>query len=162
MGVSGVGKTAVGKRIATRLGYAFADADAFHPPANVAKMSRGEPLTDADREPWLGALAAWLAQQHAAGRSTVLACSALKRTYRDKLRSGAPHVGFVHLTAPREALLKRMRRRAHFMPPALLDSQLQTLEPLRPDEHGITIDATGAVRDVAAKLSSLLATEDYR
>jgi gluconokinase len=160
MGVSGSGKTAVGRCIAARRGYEFADADDFHSPANVAKMARGEPLSDADRAPWLSDLATWLSQRHAAGRSTVLACSALKRDYRDVLRGAAPNVRFVHLTAPREVLLERMRRRAsHFMPPALLDSQLRTLEPLAASELGFTFDATGDLTDVVAAVCARLPAE---
>ena len=146
MGVSGSGKTTIGRRLAAHLLYVFADGDDFHPPQNVAKMARGEPLTDADREPWLQTLAEWIAQHHDGGRSTVLACSALKRRYRDTLRSAVPAsnaVVFIHLDAPRAALLERMRHRTgHYMPPALLDSQLATLEPLAPDEPGIVVDAT--------------------
>ena len=144
MGVSGSGKTTLAGRLAAHLQYAFADADDFHPPPNVAKMARGEPLTDADRAPWLQTLADWIAKHHAAGRSTVLACSALKRRYRDTLRAAAPlHVLFIHLDTPREALRQRMRHRTgHYMPPELLDSQLATLEPLAPDERGIVLDAT--------------------
>ena len=144
MGVSGSGKTTLAGRLAAHLRYAFADADDFHPPHNVAKMARGEPLTDADRAPWLQVVAEWIAQQHAAGHSTVLACSALKRRYRDTLRGAAPlDVFFIHLDAPREALRDRMRhRQGHYMPPELLDSQLATLEPLQPDERGIVLDAT--------------------
>jgi gluconokinase len=144
MGVSGSGKTTIARRLAADLQHAFADADDFHSPYNVAKMARGEPLTDADREPWLHTLAEWIAQHHAAKRSTVLACSALKRPYRDTLRDAAPlHVVFIHLDAPRAALHERMRQRqGHYMPPELLDSQLATLEPLEPDERGIVLDAT--------------------
>jgi gluconokinase len=144
MGVAGSGKTTIAGRLAARLDYAFADADDFHSATNVAKMARGEPLTDADRAPWLESLAEWIATQHRTGRSTVLACSALKRRYRDTLRSAAPrHVVFVHLDAPREALLERMRQRqGHYMPSALLDSQLATLEPLGADEPGTRLDAT--------------------
>jgi gluconokinase len=158
MGVSGSGKSAVGRRVATRLGYVFADADDYHPPANVARMARAIPLTDDERAPWLRALAAWLAEHHAAGCSTVLACSALKRAYRDVLRTAAPNLCFVHLTAPREVLLERMRHRAHFMPASLLDSQLQALEPLGPDEIGFTLDVTGDLEDVVARLSTDLST----
>ena len=144
MGVSGSGKTTIAGRLATRAGYAFADADDFHPEANVAKMARGEPLTEVDRQPWLESVAAWIAAQHRARRSTVLACSALKRLYRDTLRAGAPRrVFFVQLAVPTAVLRQRMRnRRGHYMPPDLLDSQLATVEPLEPDEPGITVEAT--------------------
>jgi gluconokinase len=144
MGVSASGKTTLATRLAARLEYVLGDADDFHPPENVAKMARGEPLTDADREPWLRALAAWIAARHAAQRSTVLACSALKRRYRDTLRTGAHrHVFFIHLAASREALRARIEHReGHFMPPELLDSQLATLEPLRAEEAGVTLDGT--------------------
>jgi gluconokinase len=143
MGVSGSGKTTIAGRLAARLGFTFADGDDFHPAANVAKMARGEPLTDADREPWLRSLAAWTKTHHQAGRSTVLACSALKRRYRDTLRTASPRMLFIHLAAPRSALLERMNhRQGHFMPAFLLDSQLAALEPLAIDEHGITVDAT--------------------
>ena len=156
MGVSGSGKSAVGMRVAERLGCVFADADDFHPPANVARMKRGVPLTDDERAPWLRALATWLGEQQAAGSSAVLACSALKRGYRDVLRAGAPNVVFAHLTAPRDVLLGRMRRRTHFMPASLLDSQLETLEPLGPDEPGFTLDATADVDEVVARLMTTL------
>jgi gluconokinase len=144
MGVSGSGKTTVAAALAARLGYAFADADDFHPEANVAKMARGEPLTDPDREPWLQALAGWIAARHAGGRSTVLACSALMRRYRDVLRSAAPHcVCFIHLAVPTETLRRRMRHRTgHFMRENLLGSQLDTLEPLENDEPGISVDGS--------------------
>jgi gluconokinase len=143
MGVSGSGKTTIATALAARLDRAFAEGDDFHSAANVAKMARGEPLTDADREPWLAALAEWIENHNRAGRSTVLTCSALKRRYRDTLRAAAPrHVVFVHLAAPRDALLERMRKRkGHFMPPDLLDDQLAALEPLEADEPGVTLDA---------------------
>jgi gluconokinase len=157
MGVSGAGKSAVGRRVAERLGYVFADADDFHPPGNVARMAHGIPLTDDERAPWLRALATWLAEQQAAARSTVLACSALKRAYRDALRAAAPNLLFVHLAVPREVLLARMRRRTHFMPASLLESQLATLELLAADEPGFTLDAAAGVDAVAAQLVTRLA-----
>src|SRR5687767_12922510 len=157
MGVSGAGKSAVGKRVAKRLGYVFADADDFQPPSNLARMARGIPLSDEERTPWLRALTDWLAAQSATAQRTVLACSALKRSYRDALRAGAPNLCFVHLTAPREVLLERMRQRTHFMPASLLDSQLETLEPLRPDEQGFTLDATADVDVVVARLLTAVA-----
>jgi len=142
MGVSGSGKTTIAKRLAAELRHEFADADDFHPAANVAKMTSGQALTDADREPWLRALAAWIAQHRSLRLSTVLACSALKRRYRDTLRGAAPHIVFIHLDAPRETLLRRLQHReGHYMPAALLDSQLATLEPLAADEAGVTLDA---------------------
>jgi len=147
MGVSGSGKTTIAGRLAAHFLYELADGDDFHPPQNIAKMARGEPLTDADREPWLQTLSQWIAKHHEAGRSTVLACSALKRRYRDTLRRAAParRVVFIHLDAPRAALLERMRHRTgHYMPSTLLDSQLATLEPLAPDEHGMVLDAAAA------------------
>lgn len=160
MGASGSGKTTIASGLAARLKYALAEGDDFHPEANVAKLARGEPLSDADREPWLQTLAKWIRRHHEAGRSSVLACSALKRRYRDTLRAGAPQrVSFVHLAAPREALLRRMNRRTgHFMPATLLDSQLATLEPLEADEPGIVVDATAppdaVVADVLARLTA--------
>jgi gluconokinase len=159
MGVAASGKTTIATRLAARLSYTFADADEFHPTANVAKMARGEALTDADREPWLKTLAAWIATQHEACHSTVLACSALKRRYRDTLRTAAPQVLFIHLTAPREALRERIKSRlGHFVPPELLESQLATLEPLQSDEPGITLDATALPDAIIARVLDHLAT----
>jgi gluconokinase len=162
MGASGSGKTTIGMALAARLGYAFADADDFHAEASVAKMARGEPLTDADRGPWLWAVAGWIAGRNAGGRSSVLACSALKRSYRDELRAAAPqHVSFVFLAVPDEALRRRLlARTGHFVRPDLLESQLATLEPLEADEPGISVDGTmppaaivERVRDYLAKPS---------
>ncbi|UZN04285.1 gluconokinase [Cellulomonas sp. S1-8] len=134
MGVAGCGKSTVGSALARRLGVPFVDADGLHPHANVARMSAGVPLTDDDRAPWLAAVAAELAE---APRGLVVACSALRRRYRDALRAGAPGTVFVHLTGTREILAARLGARLdHFMPPALLDSQLATLEPLDDDEPG--------------------------
>ena len=140
MGVSGTGKSAVGLPVAERLGLAWAEGDDFHPPANIEKMSSGTPLTDADRWPWLEALRDWTAQHDAAGRSTGLACSALRQVYRDVLRRDLPETVFVHLVGDKGLILDRMRSREHFMPPELLDSQLATLELLAPEEHGLVVD----------------------
>jgi gluconokinase len=138
MGVSGSGKTTVGAALAQRLRVPFADADDLHPPANVAKMSAGIPLDDADRLPWLRTVGAWLAE-HAAGGVT--SCSALRRSYRDVLREAAPEQVFVHLASDREVIARRVAGRpGHFMPAALVDSQFATLEPLDPDERGVTLD----------------------
>jgi gluconokinase len=160
MGVSGSGKTTVATALAARLHRAFAEGDDFHSPANVAKMARGEPLDDYDREPWLAALAEWIASQHRAGRSTVLASSALKRRYRETLRAAAPRqVVFVHLAAPRDALLERMlQRKGHFMPPGLLDAQLAALEPLQADESGITLDAAAEPAAIVERVVEALRT----
>ena len=142
MGVSGSGKTTVARGIAGRTGLIFAEADDFHSPANVAKMRSGIPLGDEDRWPWLRALAQWMGEQAAAGHCTVIACSALRRAYRDVLRSGPAHgVDLVLLDGPPELIRRRLlARRGHYMPPSLLDSQLATLEPLGPDEHGVVLD----------------------
>lgn len=144
MGVSGSGKTSVARRIAAQLELPFAEADDFHPEASITKMSAGEPLTDEDRWPWLRELADWIGSHEVRGESTVMACSALKRTYRDMLRSGAPGVCFLHMHGPSEVLWERIgAREDHFMPPALLRSQLDTLQRLDPDEAGLELDVRG-------------------
>ena len=137
--MSGCGKSTVGVALAARLKAPFVDADDLHPAANIAKMAAGHPLTDADRLPWLDVVGTWLAE-HDDG---VAACSALRRSYRDRLRRKAPGVFFVMLALGRDSALARVRgRRDHFMPAALIDSQFAALEPLRPDERGMTVDAT--------------------
>jgi len=134
MGVAGSGKTTVGSLLAARLGVPFADGDAFHSPANLARMAAGNPLTDDDRAPWLDAIAAWLDSHE----RCVVACSALRRAYRDRLRR--PDVLFVYLHGSRELLASRIAARsAHFFPPRLLASQLADLEPPGPDENAITV-----------------------
>ncbi|MGN2639698.1 gluconokinase [Nocardia takedensis] len=141
MGVSGTGKTTLGTRLARALGVEFAEGDDLHPRENIEKMSAGLALTDADRAPWLDRVAAWLADRGDSGG--VVSCSALKRAYRDRLRVAAPTVFFAHPVADRAELRRRVRsRRDHFMPAALLDSQLADLEPLTADESGWTVDAT--------------------
>ena len=160
MGVSGTGKTTVGAELARRLGATFIEGDSLHPEANIAKMSAGQPLDDDDRRPWLQTLNALLTFHHADEISTVLTCSALRRSYRDILRAGLPggSVYFVHLAAPAAVLRKRMESREHFMPPSLLQSQLDTLEQLDDDEAGGVFDVTEPVgsvcRAVVAALSS--------
>jgi gluconokinase len=150
MGVSGTGKTTVATALAEALGWTFIEGDDLHPPANIAKMSAGVPLDDDDRRPWLQAVASLQAFHHAEGISTVLTCSALKRAYRDVLREGVPvgTVSFVHLAAPFEVLRARMESREHFMPASLLQSQLDTLEPLGPDEQGTVVDVSPPLDDV--------------
>lgn len=140
MGVSGCGKSTVAEGLAEHFDLPFAEADSFHPQANIEKMSNGIPLTDEDRYPWLGELAAWIGEREAEGSSSVMACSALRREYRDILRTGAPAVEFVHLHGPMEVIAERMAKRQHFMPPALLQSQFDTLEELEPDEAGVVLD----------------------
>ncbi|MCQ9367906.1 gluconokinase [Brevibacterium sp. 91QC2O2] len=139
MGVSGSGKSTLATRLATALGWDLAEGDDLHPQANIDKMALGHPLTDADRAPWLDLIAAWIAEHTAAGRPGIVACSALKRRYRDRLR--APGVIFVHPHGPRATVHERMhRRRDHFMPESLLDSQYADLEQLAADESGIVVD----------------------
>ncbi len=151
MGVSSVGKSTVAREVAERLGYEFAEGDEFHPPANVAKMSAGVPLDNEDRMPWLHALVRWAREQDVAGRATVTACSALKRSYRDILRQ-VPNTYFVCLVGDQELLLERMNERDHFMPPELLKSQLADLEPLAPEESGIVVDVTAPPEQVVASV----------
>ena len=141
MGVSGSGKSEIGRRLAQRLGCSFVEGDDFHPAANIAKMGAGIPLTDADRWQWLHVLASQLrvACENQAG--IVISCSALKRAYRDVLRGGDPDVHFAHLHGSQVAIAARMQSRTgHFMPASLLESQLRDLEPLTPDEAGVTLD----------------------
>ena len=129
MGVAGSGKTTIGRRLAAELGWDFADADEFHPPANVAKMSAGIPLDDTDRAPWLAAIRAYLDRQHAAGRNAVVTCSALKERYRTVLLGGPAPVKLVYLKGTAEVLWSRIsRREGHFMKPAMLASQLAAIE----------------------------------
>ena len=138
MGVSGSGKSTVGAALAQRLRVPFADADDFHPPANIAKMTAGQPLDDNDRYPWLEKIGDWLAEHCDGG---VMSCSALKRKYRDQLRRHCPNLLLLHLSGSPDVIARRQASRpGHFMPAALLASQFETLEPLGPDEHGITID----------------------
>ncbi|HVQ49282.1 MAG TPA: gluconokinase [Mycobacterium sp.] len=139
MGVSGSGKSTVGAALAQRVHVPFADADDFHPEANVAKMSVGQALNDDDRYPWLETIGDWLADH--CGKGGVMSCSALKRTYRDQLRKHCPEVHFLHLSGSPEVIGHRQASRpGHFMPASLLASQFDTLEPLEADEHGVVID----------------------
>lgn len=150
MGVSGCGKSSIGAKLALELGVPFTEGDAFHSQANVAKMSAGIPLTDDDRRDWLLNLRDKLAAREG---GAVLSCSSLKRAYRDLLRSAGGDVRFAHLAGPREVLLERVSNRpAHYMPPSLLDSQLSTLEPLQPDEAGITLDIRDSQDQLVAQI----------
>ncbi len=156
MGVSGAGKSTVARCLAEQLDWDFAEGDDLHPAANVAKMSAGLPLTDADREPWLQQIAGWIDREVAAGRHGVITCSALKRAYRDVLRR--PQVLFVYLSVPRAELQRRMaNRHGHFMPASLLDSQLDALQAPGEDEAALTLaageDPARAVALIRARLA---------
>jgi len=141
MGVCGSGKSTVGAVLAQRLHAAFLEGDAFHPPANVARMAAGVALTDDDRRDWLRALSDELGAAARAGRAVVLSCSALKRSYRDTLRAQATDLALVYLRGTPQLLAQRMAgRQGHYMPPSLLASQLATLEPPQGDEHALTLD----------------------
>ncbi|MEV5532017.1 gluconokinase [Streptomyces prunicolor] len=156
MGVAGTGKTTIGPLLAARLGVPYAEGDDFHPQANIAKMSAGHPLTDEDRWPWLDAIGDWAHGR--AGLGGVVSSSALKRSYRDRLRAAAPGVVFVHLTGDRTLIEDRMaHRHGHFMPTALLDSQFATLQPLEADEAGVAVDVTGSPEQITERATAALA-----
>ncbi len=141
MGVAGSGKTTIARMLAERLGWRFQEGDALHPPANVAKMSAGTPLTDDDRWPWLHTIAGVMDGWRAEGANGIVTCSALKRAYRDILVGGHPDVRIVHLAGEKALIAARMAaRKGHFMPTALLDSQFATLEPPGADENPIVVD----------------------
>jgi gluconokinase len=154
-GVSGSGKTTVGSMLAGRLGWRFADADAFHSAANIAKMRAGVPLTDTDRRPWLRAIGAWMDERTEAGESAVVTCSALKRAYRDALLDGRPQARLVFLAVDRAVVERRLTaRHGHFFPLQLLDSQFAALEPVGPGERAVSIvpadDPAQTVADIIA------------
>ncbi len=155
MGLAGTGKTTVGPLLADRLGVPYAEGDDFHPQTNIAKMSAGAPLTDQDRLPWLDAIGGWAHGR--AGLGGVISCSALKRSYRDRLRASAPGLVFVHLTGDRKLIEDRMtHRQGHFMPTALLDSQFATLQPLQADEAGFAVDVSGSPEEITERAMSAL------
>ncbi|GEN81136.1 gluconokinase [Actinotalea fermentans] len=157
MGVSGSGKTTLARILQTRLGWPYAEADEFHPQANIDKMTAGTPLTDEDRWPWLAAMRDWLTEQARAGRSTIVTCSALRRTYRDVLREAEGRVRFVHLTAAPDVIAPRLDHRAgHFMPPSLLPSQFATLEPLADGEDGAVVVVDVPPEEVADRALAAL------
>ncbi|UTT70641.1 gluconokinase [Arthrobacter sp. DNA4] len=154
MGVAGSGKSTLAAALSRQLGWACAEADEFHPAANIAKMSQGIPLQDEDRWPWLEEIRDWMTAQAAAGKSTVLTCSALKRGYRELLSGAQGRVIFLHLDGGADLISERMQgREGHFMPPTLLPSQLATLEPLTQEEI-----AAGSLRlDISRSPEELVA-----
>jgi gluconokinase len=154
MGVAGSGKSTLAAALSQQLGWACAEADEFHPEANIAKMTQGIPLQDEDRWPWLQEIRGWMSAQAAAGKSTVLTCSALKRSYRDLLSQANGRVIFLHLDGGADLISRRMQgREGHFMPPTLLPSQLATLEPLTQEE----LDAGSLRLDIARSPEELAA-----
>lgn len=161
MGVSGVGKSMVAQALAESTGWTMAEGDDFHPTANVEKMRSGQPLDDEERWPWLRSLADWIGEQEAAGRSSVVTCSALKRSYRDLLRDGHLSVRFCQLDADTATLLERVEeRKDHYMPASLLHSQLRTLQSLEKDEPGGRVNAEGDVHTVLRRVLDMLARDD--
>lgn len=156
-GVSGSGKTTVGELLAERLGWDYAEADEFHSQANIEKMRSGSPLTDADRLPWLRAIAAWIDHRLATGGTGVVSCSALKRRYRDLLAGGRPAVRTVMLDGDRDVIADRMRsRQGHFFSAELLDSQFADLERPAPDEHVLTTSVTGTPEQTTEEILTAL------
>lgn len=159
MGVSGCGKSTVGRALAAALGLPFVEGDDLHPPRNVAKMRSGTPLTDDDRRDWLATLAEVLAGAAARGHGVVVSCSALKRRYRDQLRAGAPGTRFVYLHGTPELLAERLAARRHaYMPASLLESQLQTLEAPAADEAAIELDIAQPAESLVAEALRRLET----
>lgn len=155
MGVSGCGKSTIAQSLADALGWSFQEGDALHPQANVDKMSAGMPLDDSDRWPWLDRIAAWIQDEAAHGRQGVVTCSALKRSYRDRLRLAGAGVRFAYIRVSRDELERRLTHRLHFMPASLLESQLQTLEVPDENEQAITLsgaDSTDAMIDEVCRL----------
>ncbi|MBJ7252270.1 MAG: gluconokinase [Acetobacteraceae bacterium] len=149
MGVSGSGKSTIGALLAEALGWPFADADGFHPAANVAKMAAGQPLTDADRWPWLDAIAAHIGASRTAGQPVVVACSALRRAYRERLRAGHGDLIFLHLAgAPEVIATRQAARQGHFMPPSLMASQFATLEDTAEEADAVTVSVSASPHEV--------------
>ncbi|WP_245198584.1 gluconokinase [Jiella mangrovi] len=157
MGPSGVGKSTTAELIAARLGWPFAEADEFHPKANIEKMTKGVPLNDEDRAPWLASIRDWISREAQSGVSTVLTCSALKRSYRDILRQAGAKVRFVALEADPDIVSSRLEhRKGHYMPKSLLQSQFADFQPLEADEDGFSVPVIAppdeVVRTILAKL----------
>lgn len=156
MGVSGCGKSTIGKSLADALDWDFQEGDALHPQANVDKMKAGIPLNDDDRWPWLDRIAAWITSEQSQGRQGVVTCSALKRAYRDRLRRAGDGVRFAYIHVPRAELERRMTHRLHFMPASLLDSQLQTLEIPTGDEQALAVTGVANVDAMVAEVCDWL------
>lgn len=163
MGVSGSGKSTTGKRLSVMLGWPFRDADSFHPQANIDKMSRGIPLTDVDRAPWLAAIAEWIGERLRTSEPGIVSCSALKRAYRRTLLDGQRGVGLVYLQGSYALIADRMaRRKGHFMPPALLKSQFATLEEPGRAEGALVVPITLPPKKIAERIVTALGLEPVR
>jgi len=157
MGVSGSGKTTIGRALATRLGWSFEEGDALHPPENIAKMRAGQPLTDADRAPWLSAIAARIDEWRRRSESGVITCSALKRSYRQVIIGDRREVRLVYLSGSRELIAERMsERHDHFMPASLLDSQFETLEPPTGEPGVLRVDALNPISQLQTEVAAWL------
>jgi gluconokinase len=160
MGVSGSGKSTVGLLLAEALGFEYRDGDSFHPPANVEKMRAGTPLTDEDRWPWLAAIAAWINAHRLEGTTGIVACSALRRVYRDRLRDGHGDVRFLFLQGDKALIGRRLAtRKGHYMPASLLDSQFATLEEPGSDEGAVRLSIVAAPEDIAREAIDMLGLE---
>jgi carbohydrate kinase (thermoresistant glucokinase family) len=157
MGVTGAGKSTIAEQLNAHLHWPFQEGDELHPQANIDKMHAGHPLTDADRAPWLAAVKAWIDARLAAGEPGLITCSALKRRYRDELIAGRDDVRLLYLKAARALLVEHLQHRTgHFMPVALLDSQLHTLEEPAADEHPLTVQVQEGVGDTVAEILEVL------
>ena len=160
MGVSGSGKSEIGRRLAKRLGIAYIEGDDYHSPESIAKMEAGIPLDDADRHAWLLVLQSLIGSAAQRNEGVVLTCSALKRRYRDMLRSGDVSLVFVHLDGDPALIAERMKRRTgHFMPEALLDSQLRDFEPLAPDERSVRVDIAADPDEIVERIFRQIAVD---
>lgn len=157
MGVSGCGKSTIGRALADALGWDFQEGDTLHPQANIDKMSAGISLDDDDRWPWLDRIAEWIGDEAAQQRSGVVTCSALKRSYRDRLRLTGGSVRFAYINVSRAELERRTRQRQHFMPPSLLDSQLKTLQEPTPDEPALAVNGEATIEAMIADVRQWLA-----
>ena len=160
MGVAGCGKSTTGMALAKALGWPFRDADSFHPPANIAKMSQGLPLTDEDRAPWLAAIAQWIDERCERGEPGIVSCSALKRAYRQRIVGARRRVRLVYLKGDKALIGRRLRaRKHHFMPATLLESQFATLEEPPPDEHPVIVSVAMSPRRVVGTILERLGLE---